>query len=57
MAAVLDLEKVPGKKGDPFRGQAVHYTRRKTDKDQQHKVKLPPIPVGQISYTATDLGV
>jgi hypothetical protein len=48
MAAVLDLENVPGKKGDPFRGQAVHYAQRKTDRDQQHMVKLPAIPVGQI---------
>lgn len=41
MAATLDLSNVPGKRGGPYKAQAVHYPAP----DKSHKVKLPSIPV------------
>ena len=39
MAANIDLNRIPGKPGDPYRGQAVLHP------EGPHKIKLPPIPV------------
>ncbi|PVG00795.1 hypothetical protein CPB86DRAFT_871644 [Serendipita vermifera] len=44
MAANIDFSRIPGKKGDPYRGQAVYQPEKKKDWDGEHKIKLPPIP-------------
>jgi hypothetical protein len=42
MAANLDLNRIPGKPGDPYRGQAVLHPE---GQGPQPKIKLPAIPV------------
>jgi hypothetical protein len=42
MAANLDLNRIPGKSGDPYRGQAVLHPK---EQGPPHKIKLPAIPV------------
>jgi hypothetical protein len=42
MAANIDLNRIPGKPGDPYRGQAVLHPE---GQGPQHKIKLPAIPV------------
>lgn len=43
MAANIDLNRIPGKPGDPFRGQAVLH--QDNVEGPEHKIKLPAIPV------------
>ncbi|KIM34430.1 hypothetical protein M408DRAFT_325832 [Serendipita vermifera MAFF 305830] len=42
MAANIDLNRVPGKSGDPYRGQAVIH--QGDVQGAEHKIKLPAIP-------------
>jgi hypothetical protein len=41
MAANIDFSRIPGKKGDPYRGQAV----LRPEEEEEHGFKLPAIPV------------
>ncbi|KAG8797632.1 hypothetical protein FRC17_007690 [Serendipita sp. 399] len=44
MAGIIDLSRIPGKKGDPYRGQAVYQPQPDSEWNRQHKIKLPAIP-------------
>ncbi|KAG9018992.1 hypothetical protein FS842_007953 [Serendipita sp. 407] len=44
MAGNIDLSRIPGKKGDPYRGQAVYQPQPDSEWNRQHKIKLPAIP-------------
>ncbi|CAG7851672.1 SubName: Full=Uncharacterized protein {ECO:0000313/EMBL:CCA74455.1} [Serendipita indica DSM 11827] len=39
--AAIDLSRIPGKKGDLYRGQAVH---KLPPHSEEHKIKIPAIP-------------